>query len=234
MSRVYDLFNPVSMQIVRQQMYVHVYIGPVRLVAAVNRLAALLSHVTVRGSVYTSRAGLQPDVRTSLHIMAARVLVGRGLAAADHASRAPSPPTSPPAVLTVRRRAAAGNYAELVDQEEEERRSTGRTLPQTSADPNQQGDQTSRIRAKIQAAGQHTKNSVSKLKRSIPEPIKSYFVPAKNCDEWLRFLFTRLPILNWVWSYKPKQIVGDLLAGIVIGFAHIPESECTGRCRAGC
>ena len=159
--------------------------------------------------------------------MAATLPEGRGLAPADHAPSLRSHPTSPTDVLTVRRRAAAGNYAELVDQEEDGR-NTGKTWPQDYADLDRQGDRAGRIRAKIQMAGQHTKKSVSKLRRKIPEPIKSYCVPAKNRDEWLRFLFTRLPILSWVWNYKPKQIVGDLLAGIVIGFAHIPESECAG------
>lgn len=188
--------------------------------------------MTVWGGVLYIPAGLQPDAFCCTYSMAARVLAGRGLTPADHAPGAPSPPTSPQGVLTLRRRAAAGNYAELVDQEEGGRNTgrtiDGRTLPQNSADPERQGDRANRIRARIQEAGQRTKNSVSKMKRSVPEPIKSYCVPAKNTDEFLRFLFIRLPILNWVWSYKPKQIVGDLLAGIVIGFAHIPESECTG------
>ena len=136
---------------------------------------------------------------------------------------APSHPTSHPGVLTVRRRAAAGNYAELV-QEEGRDQNTGSALPQISADRNRQSE-AGRIGTKIQETGRRAKNSVSKVKRNIPEPIKSYFVPPKKGDEWLRFLFIRLPILNWVWSYKPKQIAGDLLAGTVIGFAHIPESE---------
>lgn len=131
------------------------------------------------------------------------------------------PASSPSGVLTVRRRAAAGNYAELI--QEGERPDENR--PQCSAERNQPGE-AGKIRTRIQETWRRVQNSTSKLKKSIPEPIKSYFVPPKKGDEWLRFLFIRLPILNWVWSYKPKQIAGDLLAGIVVGFAHITESEC--------
>lgn len=126
----------------------------------------------------------------------------------------------PPGVLTVRRRAAAGNYAELVQEE----KGRDQNVQQRSAHLIGQGE-ASGIRGRVQETGRRARNSLSKLKNKIPEPIKSYFVPPKEGDEWLRFLFIRLPILNWVWSYKPKQIAGDLLAGIVVGFAHITESE---------
>lgn len=142
--------------------------------------------------------------------------------AADSPPITPSHPAAfPSGVLTVRRRAAAGNYAELILESER----SDQNSPQCSAEHNRSGE-AGRIRTKIQETWKRVQKSASKLKKSIPEPIKSYFVPPKKGDEWLQFLFIRLPILNWVWSYKPKQIAGDLLAGIVVGFAHITESEC--------
>ena len=57
----------------------------------------------------------------------------------------------------------------------------------------------------------------------IPEPFRSHFSPPKTVLQWRDFLFARLPILHWLWIYKVKWIIGDLIAGITIGITHIPQ-----------
>lgn len=57
----------------------------------------------------------------------------------------------------------------------------------------------------------------------IPEPFRSHFTPPKTVLEWRDFLFARLPIIHWLWIYKVKWIIGDLIAGVTIGITHIPQ-----------
>lgn len=59
----------------------------------------------------------------------------------------------------------------------------------------------------------------------IPEPFRSHFTPPKTALQWRDFLFAHLPILHWLWIYKAKWLIGDLIAGITIGITHIPQGR---------
>ena len=61
-----------------------------------------------------------------------------------------------------------------------------------------------------------------------PEPLKSALKPPCSQQEWLQFLLTHVPILSWVWSYRPGFLVGDLIAGITVAIMHIPQGESSG------
>ena len=71
------------------------------------------------------------------------------------------------------------------------------------------------------------KESLSKLKNGlrefIPQPIRGALLPPRNCEEWKNFLLVHLPILQWLWSYRPKLLIGDLIAGVTIGVTQIPQ-----------
>lgn len=63
-----------------------------------------------------------------------------------------------------------------------------------------------------------------------PEPIKSSLLPPSTRRAWKSFLFTRLPILSWIWSYQTKNIVGDLVSGFTVAIMHIPQGNQLSRC----
>ena len=71
------------------------------------------------------------------------------------------------------------------------------------------------------------KESLSKwrngLNRLFPQPVKNALLPPRGRKGWLRFLFVHVPILHWLWTYRPKQLIGDVIAGITIGVTHIPQ-----------
>lgn len=62
-----------------------------------------------------------------------------------------------------------------------------------------------------------------------PQPIRSALSPPASRAGWIQFMLVHLPILQWVWRYTPKQLIGDTVAGLTIGVTHIPQgmqSEC--------
>ena len=65
----------------------------------------------------------------------------------------------------------------------------------------------------------------NKLKKTVPQPIRSSLLPPRSWKDWRKFLFTHLPILHWLWIYRPNQLIGDLIAGITIGVTHIPQGH---------
>ena len=73
------------------------------------------------------------------------------------------------------------------------------------------------------------KHSLSKWRNTmeamIPQPIRKALCPPTSREEWKKFLFVHLPIIHWLWLYRPKQLIGDLVAGITIGVTHIPQGE---------
>ncbi|KAL5474476.1 hypothetical protein EMCRGX_G026427 [Ephydatia muelleri] len=58
---------------------------------------------------------------------------------------------------------------------------------------------------------------------SPPEPILSAIKPPTSRQAWLRFLFTRLPILHWIWTYQYTFLVPDIVSGITVAVMHIPQ-----------
>jgi MFS superfamily sulfate permease-like transporter len=44
-----------------------------------------------------------------------------------------------------------------------------------------------------------------------------------NWKQWKSFIFVHLPIIQWLWQYRPKYLIGDIIAGITIGVTHIPQ-----------
>lgn len=73
------------------------------------------------------------------------------------------------------------------------------------------------------------KESLSRLRNGIkeyvPQPIRKALLPPRNRVEWRKFVFVHLPVLHWLWSYRPKQLIGDIVSGITIGVTHIPQGE---------
>lgn len=73
------------------------------------------------------------------------------------------------------------------------------------------------------------KESLSRLrngiKKYVPQPIRKALLPPRNRVEWRKFIFVHLPVLHWLWSYRPKQLIGDIISGITIGVTHIPQGE---------
>ncbi|XP_065902634.1 prestin-like [Dysidea avara] len=56
-----------------------------------------------------------------------------------------------------------------------------------------------------------------------PEPVRSSVKPPTSCEDWKSFFLIRVPIIQWLWSYKAKHLIGDLVAGVTIGMTHIPQ-----------
>lgn len=73
------------------------------------------------------------------------------------------------------------------------------------------------------------KQSLSKWRNAveemIPQPIRKALCPPTTREEWKRFLFVHLPVVHWLWLYRPKQLIGDVVSGITIGVTHIPQGE---------
>lgn len=64
------------------------------------------------------------------------------------------------------------------------------------------------------------------MKALIPQPVRNALLPPRKWKEWQKFFLIHLPILHWVWTYRPKQLIGDLIAGLTIGVTHIPQGQC--------
>ena len=65
-----------------------------------------------------------------------------------------------------------------------------------------------------------------------PEPVLSALKPPLNKKEWKQFVLVHLPILSWVWSYRPSFLFGDIIAGITVAIMHIPQGmyvKCTSK-----
>ena len=50
-------------------------------------------------------------------------------------------------------------------------------------------------------------------------------MPPRNPKELKQFILVHLPILSWVWSYQPKFLIGDIIAGITVSVMHIPQGQ---------
>jgi high affinity sulfate transporter 1 len=64
---------------------------------------------------------------------------------------------------------------------------------------------------------------LQRTKCPIPEPVRSSLTPPMTKENCVRFILFRLPILSWLWSYKPRYLVGDVIAGITVAVMHIPQ-----------
>ena len=73
------------------------------------------------------------------------------------------------------------------------------------------------------------KESVSKLRNALqsvlPQPIRAALAPPTTLEGWKVFLFVHLPVVHWLWLYRPKQLIGDIIAGFTIGVTHIPQGK---------
>ena len=65
----------------------------------------------------------------------------------------------------------------------------------------------------------------NKMRRIIPQPIRKSILPPRSWKEWRTFLFTHLPIIHWLWTYRANQLLGDFIAGLTIGVTHIPQGD---------
>ena len=63
------------------------------------------------------------------------------------------------------------------------------------------------------------------LRKIVPQPIRASLLPPRSWKDWRRFMFTHLPILHWLWTYRASQLIGDFIAGITIGITHIPQGN---------
>ena len=58
-----------------------------------------------------------------------------------------------------------------------------------------------------------------------PEPIKSSLLPPMSKQSWINFVFTHIPIINWIWSYQTKFFVHDIISGLTVAIMHIPQGQ---------
>ena len=65
----------------------------------------------------------------------------------------------------------------------------------------------------------------NRLRRIIPQPIRKSMLPPRSWKEWQKFIFTHLPIVHWLWTYRPNQLLGDFIAGLTIGVTHISQGD---------
>ena len=56
-----------------------------------------------------------------------------------------------------------------------------------------------------------------------PEPVRSSLKLPLTWNEWKTSLLIWIPILQWSWTYRAKDLIGDLVAGFTIGMTHIPQ-----------
>ena len=60
----------------------------------------------------------------------------------------------------------------------------------------------------------------------MPESVKKELMPPRNAKELKQFILIHFPILSWLWSYQPKFLINDIIAGITVSVMHIPQGEC--------
>ena len=53
--------------------------------------------------------------------------------------------------------------------------------------------------------------------------MRNALLPPYSLAQWKKFLFVHLPIVHWLWTYRPRQLIGDFIAGITIGVTHVPQ-----------
>ena len=58
-----------------------------------------------------------------------------------------------------------------------------------------------------------------------PEPVRSSLKLPLTWNEWKTSLLIWIPILQWSWTYRAKDLIGDLVAGFTIGMTHIPQGN---------
>lgn len=63
------------------------------------------------------------------------------------------------------------------------------------------------------------------IRKYVPQPIRKALLPPRSRVEWREFVFVHLPVLHWLYSYRPKQLIGDIISGITIGVTHIPQGR---------
>ena len=58
-----------------------------------------------------------------------------------------------------------------------------------------------------------------------PEPILTAIRPPTSKESFKLFVFTRLPILNWLWNYRISYLIGDIISGLTLAIMRIPQSN---------
>ena len=59
--------------------------------------------------------------------------------------------------------------------------------------------------------------------KSTGNYIKKYYKPSRHCMQ--RFLFNRLPLIQWIKAYSIKEnLIKDIVGGLTIGVVQIPQS----------
>ena len=59
----------------------------------------------------------------------------------------------------------------------------------------------------------------------FPPPIYNALKPPSGKAGWLRFIHVHFPIVHWLWTYTPKQLIGDTVSGLTVGVTHIPQGK---------
>ena len=49
--------------------------------------------------------------------------------------------------------------------------------------------------------------------------------PPKNLRGWIRFFLTKLPILQWMWTYKIEYLPVDIIGGITVAIVAVPMGK---------
>ena len=111
-----------------------------------------------------------------------------------------------------RLRAFSSDNIEVVDARREERRKGGfGEIPEWNPAALRTG-------SKVQSA-------VNKAYYYTPEPVRSSLKFPSTWNDWKTSLLIWIPILQWSWTYRAKDLIGDLVAGFTIGMTHIPQGK---------
>jgi len=57
--------------------------------------------------------------------------------------------------------------------------------------------------------------------------------PPQTYQDWLSFLLVKVPIIQWVWTYKLNYLIGDIISGITVAIMHIPQGQWRRHDRSG-
>ena len=58
-----------------------------------------------------------------------------------------------------------------------------------------------------------------------PEPVRGSLKFPSTWNDLKTSLLVWIPILQWGWMYKTKDLIGDLVSGFTIGMTHIPQGK---------
>ena len=95
--------------------------------------------------------------------------------------------------------------------------------------PTTGSDRASALVEKVPVYRELEEEKLPRWKRAInylfPQPIYNALKPPSGKDGWIHFIHVHFPIVYWLWTYTPKQLIGDTVSGLTVGVTHIPQGK---------